>query len=253
MLPFFRRIRKELADDNQALKYSRYAIGEIVLVVIGILIALQINNWNEERKDRKLELQLLKSFERSLEKDLSDMDSNIQTHQNGIRAANTILKIFEEPGPRNIDSVSVLMSKVVMPTLFVYSTSAFETLKSKGVTLISNDSLRDQIIEVYDSRYRFFINNEKIHYDNLENMLAEVFPGRFEDSYNYKINPPKFDGSMRPLDVDALADDSVFRYHLKSFRNRLVILVDWQYAELRRRIVDLREEILDEIKAFESK
>ena len=83
--------------------------------------------------------------------------------------------------------------------------------------------------------------------------LAEVFPGRFEDSYNYKINPPKFDGSMRPLDVDALADDSVFRYHLKSFRNRLVILVDWQYAELRRRIVDLRQEILDEIKGFDSK
>jgi hypothetical protein len=44
MLPFFRRIRKELADDNQTLKYARYAIGEIVLVVIGILIALQINS-----------------------------------------------------------------------------------------------------------------------------------------------------------------------------------------------------------------
>ena len=44
MLPFFRLIGKELADDNQALKYSRYAIGEIVLIVIGILIALQINS-----------------------------------------------------------------------------------------------------------------------------------------------------------------------------------------------------------------
>ena len=51
MINFFRKIRKKLADDNQFLKYSRYAIGEILLVVIGILIALQINNWNEERKD----------------------------------------------------------------------------------------------------------------------------------------------------------------------------------------------------------
>ncbi len=49
MIPFFRKIRKKLADDNMPLKYTRYAIGEIVLVVIGILIALQINNWNEER------------------------------------------------------------------------------------------------------------------------------------------------------------------------------------------------------------
>jgi len=48
MIPFFRKIRKKLADDNKPMKYARYAIGEIVLVVMGILIALQINNWNEE-------------------------------------------------------------------------------------------------------------------------------------------------------------------------------------------------------------
>ena len=49
MIHFFRKTRKKLADENKPLKYMRYAIGEIVLVVIGILIALQINNWNEER------------------------------------------------------------------------------------------------------------------------------------------------------------------------------------------------------------
>ncbi len=50
MINFFRKTRKKLADDNKPLKYARYAIGEIVLVVIGILIALSINNWNEGRK-----------------------------------------------------------------------------------------------------------------------------------------------------------------------------------------------------------
>ena len=55
MIPFFRKIRKKMADDNQALKYIRYAIGEIVLVVIGILIALQINNWNKELQNKTLE------------------------------------------------------------------------------------------------------------------------------------------------------------------------------------------------------
>ena len=53
MIGFFRRIRKKLADDNQLLKYSSYAVGEIVLVVIGILIALSINNWNENRKQEE--------------------------------------------------------------------------------------------------------------------------------------------------------------------------------------------------------
>jgi len=60
MINFFRKKRKKLAEDNKAVKYARYAIGEIVLVVIGILIALQINSWNKERllkieeKKRKL-------------------------------------------------------------------------------------------------------------------------------------------------------------------------------------------------------
>ena len=51
MIPFFRKIRKKMADDNRPLKYMRYAIGEIILVVIGILIALQINNWTEQKKE----------------------------------------------------------------------------------------------------------------------------------------------------------------------------------------------------------
>ena len=53
MINFFRKIRKQLADQNKPLKYFRYAFGEIVLVMIGILLALQVNNWNEERKDQK--------------------------------------------------------------------------------------------------------------------------------------------------------------------------------------------------------
>ena len=59
MIKFFRNIRQKLAYDNNISKYSRYAIGEIFLVVIGILIALQINNWNEFRKDRIQEQEVL--------------------------------------------------------------------------------------------------------------------------------------------------------------------------------------------------
>jgi len=60
MIKFFRKIRYNLMEQNKTGKYFKYAIGEIVLVVIGILIALSINNWNEERKTRKTEFQVLK-------------------------------------------------------------------------------------------------------------------------------------------------------------------------------------------------
>ena len=75
MIGFFRRIRKKLADDNQFLKYSRYAIGEIVLVVIGILIALQINNWNENRKEKNQSI----FYHQQLINDLQIVISSLET------------------------------------------------------------------------------------------------------------------------------------------------------------------------------
>lgn len=71
MINFFRKTRKQLADDNKALKYFRYAIGEIVLVVIGILIALQINNWNEHRKQNE-------QFNLAIEQSYNIIDQEIQ-------------------------------------------------------------------------------------------------------------------------------------------------------------------------------
>ena len=77
MIPFFRRIRKKMADDNRPLKYMRYAIGEIVLVVIGILIALQINNWNEERLDKIQEKKLMRNINQEFANNLKNLDSTI--------------------------------------------------------------------------------------------------------------------------------------------------------------------------------
>jgi sensor domain CHASE-containing protein len=62
MIKFFRNIRKNFLIENKTSKYFKYAIGEIVLVVIGILIALQINTWNENSKQNKLELEALKNL-----------------------------------------------------------------------------------------------------------------------------------------------------------------------------------------------
>lgn len=75
MLPLFRKIRRPFADENQLFKYSRYVIGEIILVVIGILIALQVNNWNEELIERNR----INTCARSLIKDLESAHQIITT------------------------------------------------------------------------------------------------------------------------------------------------------------------------------
>jgi len=81
MINFFRKTRKKLADDNKPLKYLRYAIGEIVLVIIGILIALQINNWNQIEKSKSESNRLLIVLKLDLEKDIHNFKS-FQTEYN---------------------------------------------------------------------------------------------------------------------------------------------------------------------------
>lgn len=77
MINFFRKIRKQLADDNKPIKYMRYAIGEIVLVVIGILIALQVNNWNEQKKINESTFQILEEVEDELIHNIREVDARI--------------------------------------------------------------------------------------------------------------------------------------------------------------------------------
>ena len=71
MIKFFRKIRLKLLEQNKVSKYFKYAIGEILLVMIGILLALQVNNWNENRKERLQEIILLEQL-------LSDFNSNLE-------------------------------------------------------------------------------------------------------------------------------------------------------------------------------
>ncbi len=82
MLTFFRRIRKGLLDGNRTSKYLLYAIGEIALVVIGILIALQINNWNEWRKDRISEDKILMEIKESLVVNIDRLEDAVLALEN---------------------------------------------------------------------------------------------------------------------------------------------------------------------------
>ena len=96
MLRFFSKIRYQLAAQSRAAKYMRYAVGEILLVVIGILIALQINNWNENRKQHVKDLDFLKSLKNEILTDTIFLNSKKQEFiENNIRIKSTI-NIFDQ-------------------------------------------------------------------------------------------------------------------------------------------------------------
>ena len=82
MIKFFRHIRKQLIMKNNTGKYLKYALGEILLVMIGILLALQVNNWNEQRKDLLEEQKILAQLKIEYEKNLLQLDEKMSMHDN---------------------------------------------------------------------------------------------------------------------------------------------------------------------------
>ncbi len=254
MINFFRKIRKNMIKENlpsrqagKVSKYMLYAIGEIVLVVIGILIALSINTWNENRKNANQELKLLQSFKIGLEKDLSDIDSNINGHTKGLNSAKMILNLLESSQTYN-DTLAKHFSNVMEPSRFVNSTSAFETLKSKGINLITNENLRNQLINVYDAQYTFFQNGEDSFMEEQNIGSRNIFPSRFEESFNYDITDfNDFYGEIVPLNFESLKTDQEFLYYFKTIKNRTNVFVNFHYKILRAHVVGLIDAIDSEI------
>ncbi|WGK65856.1 DUF6090 family protein [Croceiramulus getboli] len=229
MIKFFRHIRQRLLSKNKFSRYLLYAIGEIILVVIGILIALQINNWNQSRIRTKEELSILKVLKTGLDTDLRDLRFNVISIQKSIRFADEVIRSIERDEAYH-DSIPDQIGIAMFPVKFVYSTSAFETLKAKGIDLVSNTQLRDAIVEVYDSGYVFFIETEKaITLDETERALTEVFPEHFEESYVFDFDKPGYEPRLVPLDFEKLKKDQEFIYFFKSYRNRLNIFSKFHY------------------------
>jgi len=167
MLPFFRKIRYQLAQNNQPaspagrfLKYSRYAIGEIVLVVVGILIALYINNWNEDRKERKSEHLVLAEIKENLTYDLTDFESNLAHLKNKVLSSRTLLKAFKNDVPYH-DSLGYFFSYLNVYPHFSSKMNGYKLLQSKGLGILTNNELRNKITTLYEDRYQYLLTFEK--------------------------------------------------------------------------------------------
>ena len=251
MIKFFRHIRQRLLSENKFSKYLLYAIGEIILVVIGILIALQINNWNQDRINANEELAILKSLKAGLKKDQADILYNKSYFVESIADANKVIEALESDLPYN-DSIPVYLGRMMRPMKFLHSASAFETLKSKGVGFIHNTELRDGIIRVFDSRYTFFLGEENRHLDELYRGLEEIFPARLEESYVFDLNAKGLNPKLVPINYEALKTDQEFPYYIKSFKNRIIVMTDFHYKIMDNIVVNLMDSIDEEINHLEN-
>jgi len=177
MLKFFRTIRKKLIEEDNVRKYLLYAIGEILLVVIGILIALQVNNWNEERKNQRLEQTYYENLIRDLNNQLNDIKIQVNSEQNVQASVEKIIQSmnadFADTDPSQISKSLTLASITRTPNLF---DASFEDLKSTGnLNLIGNEELKTSILDYYQFADRLIRvltkNGEGFHHVSLAPLL----------------------------------------------------------------------------------
>lgn len=144
MIKFFRKIRQSLLAEAKFGQYLKYAIGEIVLVVIGILIALSINSWNSDRLDRNEEQVILKQLKSELISNKEQLISKIERRENVIRAGVKILELIDHPetlyDQRTLDS---LVFTTIPNFTFDPSEGMMKQLNEGGkLSLIQNEELR---------------------------------------------------------------------------------------------------------------
>ena len=154
MLTFFRRIRQTLLDSGQTRKYILYAVGEVLLVMIGILLALQVNNWNERRKERALGKENIFKLYTSLEEDLTNIENIIGQLESQLNSTERLLEIYESDLWEGLDSVMVLQDVIntSMSIIAERNENAFDQLMSNGnLKLIVDKTLVNKLTDFYKS------------------------------------------------------------------------------------------------------
>ncbi|NVK85006.1 MAG: hypothetical protein HWE21_11840 [Cytophagia bacterium] len=200
-------------------KYLKYALGEIILVVIGILIALSINNWNEERKDRSFERNILSEIKVALDNDINYTQRNIKRLESLDSAIDVMLYLIEQKADF-IDSLynqdqrrSYMLATGI---IYQYNQGPFEALKSNGLDKIENDSLRNSLIYLYDfdfPRHKEFIQ----YYDQDYKEQIDRWFGFQGEPFIENINGERFIRQKFPKD---LLQNSDFLYLLNEMRSR---------------------------------
>jgi len=151
MIKFFRKIRRKLLSENNFSKYLIYAIGEIILVVIGILIALQINNWNEQHKSNEQELLLLKQLQLDLNNNLNEvveLNKRLQINKLGIDSL--VVRINKKYYDL---MVPIFLSQALRKSDFNNASSGYNLMQNGKASLISDEAFLKSVLTIYEKDF----------------------------------------------------------------------------------------------------
>lgn len=246
MIKFFRNIRRNLMETGKTSKYLKYAVGEIVLVMIGILLALQVNNWNTNRELKKEEAKMLKSLHKEFSKNLVRFDTAYQFHLNRRQCIETIVDI--EPKVISLDSLRTLL----LCTQRNYTYDAFQgiynsVISSGKIELISNDLLKEKISGFQDLLMDYQEDEDGAKEFAFQNLHKHVVSEGVYDNYNFfrKKTLVSKDEEIRIKEkYNKLVDSDVFK-------SNLTLLSGWMASVFDEGPI-LREEMVSIVSLLES-
>ena len=183
MIKFFRKTRYNLMEQNKTGKYFKYAVGEILLVVIGILIALSINNWNENQQQKKAESQYYRNIKRQITEDKQEIIGNINYNNNYLSQYKFGIQIIEENDKSRLDTLGYIALNLMKYSDVYIQGNIYETMVNSGeIKLLKNPNIIEGLRKL-EEIYMYINKMEDLHRDlllngevinNLSNMLKFV-------------------------------------------------------------------------------
>jgi hypothetical protein len=213
MIKFFRKIRQNLLTENKTGKYFKYAIGEIVLVVIGILIALSINNWNEGRKEKNQSIFYHEQLINDLQIVITSLNADIKWAKNVKTEINRATAILDtgKASTSNLKTLDFAIGNYFRLNRELPEITSYEEMKSSGqLHLIYNNSLRKNIAHYLRNHY------------NITNIYAEL---------NTKVNQSQFLDPYVKFDEENTLRSNLYTYDfLELSTNKIVANTLSRYA-----------------------
>lgn len=252
MLRFFRQIRYKLMEQNNTGRYFKYAMGEIVLVVIGILIALQINNWNENQKKLKVEQELLVSLKADFLETKVRLQETIKKQEEVVEFSRRLIELYESH--KLIENSELIPDYVCFGALSWWRaeplTGTFDAMLSTGsIELIRNKELRRYLTQ-FDAEIKSGFEDHEYSMDLLTLITAEQSEylldlrsnrARKDMGLENQKSSPEFQESLESLIIKLEANTKFFGL----LTNKLVM--DNNRLERQKKLQDFTINILDQI------
>ena len=215
-------------EQNKTGKYFKYAIGEIALVVIGILIALTINNWNTSRINNDLERFYIQGIIHDIETDVVRLSTNISLDSQKVASGNYLLNHFKNPTLKKDSIILFHFGNLLPGSHFQQNNIMFEDMKFSGrLNIISNNSLRNNIQRYYDYGLRITEVLEGNSNYALEFFVSHIFSDEFDMNSILNEFSSSYAKSERMVEVNSFDSQLFYKSQndptIKKFINRISI------------------------------